>query len=103
MRSLQGPLTGLIMRPMTERLKKTTRLRRWRIEHDLSQQEVADLAGVDNTHWSKAERGLVDFAPLTRVRIARRLGVRVSDLFDVEPIEDEELTGDAPEQAVTEP
>jgi transcriptional regulator with XRE-family HTH domain len=74
------------MRPMEKRL--TNRLRQWRIEHDLSQQEVADLAGVDNTHWSRAERGLVDFAPLTRVRIARRLGVRVADLFDVDPVEE---------------
>jgi hypothetical protein len=33
---------------------------------------------------SRAERGERTFSPLAKVRIARALGVRVADLFDVE-------------------
>lgn len=56
------------------------------MDADLTQQEAADLAGVDVGHWSRAERGLVGFSIANRVRIARRLGCRVADIFEVETV-----------------
>lgn len=86
-------LTWSIVRPMNDRL--TTKLREWRIANDLTVQEVSDLTGVNIAHISRAERGLARFSPLRKVTIARRLGVRVADLFDVEPIDDDEQLQEA--------
>ena len=43
----------------------------------------------------RVERGQRQFAPLTRVRVARLLGVRVRDLFDVPELDDEEQAAEA--------
>jgi len=64
------------------------RLRLWRVESGLTQDEVADLSGLSKAYISRMERGEREPRPLTKVKIARRLGVQVSDLFDVEQIED---------------
>lgn len=66
-----------------------TRLRRWRIEKGYTQAEVADLTGLSVPMISRAEAGKRTIAPHTRVVVARRLGVRVADLFEVEPISEE--------------
>jgi transcriptional regulator with XRE-family HTH domain len=68
-------------------IQTTTRLRTWRERIGYSLQEVADLGGVDTAMLSRAERGLKSFSPATKVRLARRLGVRVADLFEVEELE----------------
>jgi transcriptional regulator with XRE-family HTH domain len=73
----------------TTRLKN--RLRLWRAANGLTQQEAADLTGFSESMWSRAERGERVFSPMAKVRIARALGVRVSDLF--EPEVDGELDG----------
>jgi transcriptional regulator with XRE-family HTH domain len=62
------------------------RLRQWRIDAGLSQDEVSDLTGVSKAMLSRVERGERELAPLTKVKVARRLGVRVADLFEVEEI-----------------
>jgi transcriptional regulator with XRE-family HTH domain len=67
---------------MSEYLKN--RLRRWRAANGLTLEEVADLTGFSAAMLSRAERGERTFSPLAKVRIARALGVRVADLFDVE-------------------
>ena len=54
--------------------------------------ECADLSGLSAPMWSRAERGERTFSPTTKVAIARRLGVPVRDLFDVEELE-EAVTG----------
>lgn len=64
------------------------RLRQWRIDEGLTIDEVADLTGYSVAMLSRAERGLRTFSPKARVTIARRLGVRVSELFEVEPLEE---------------
>ena len=64
----------------------TTRLREWRVENGWNQQEAADVAGITQSEWSKYERGVRHVPPRVRVQIARRLHVRVADLFDPEPI-----------------
>jgi len=62
----------------------TTRLRHWRETTGLTLDEVADLTGVSKPMLSRAERGERRLAPLTRVKVARRLGVPVRELFEVE-------------------
>lgn len=59
-------------------------LRQWRIGADLTLDDLEDLTGISKAMWSRVERGERTMAPLTRVRVARRLGVRVRDLFPVE-------------------
>lgn len=65
-----------------------SKLRRWRDDAGFSLSEIRDLTGVSPAHWSRVERGLRQLAPNTKVVVARRLGVAVGDLFDVEPIDE---------------
>ena len=64
-----------------------SRLRQWRVDNGLSLQELSDLTGLSVSGLSRLERGERQPRPLTRVKIARRLGVTVAELFEVEPIE----------------
>lgn len=64
------------------------RLRLWRADVGLTLGEVADLTGLSVAMLSLVERGQRELAPLTKVRVARRLGVPIRDLFDVEGLED---------------
>jgi transcriptional regulator with XRE-family HTH domain len=59
-------------------------LRLWRVKHGLTQQEVADLAGLSESFISRLESGDRKATPAIRVLIARALGVRIVDLFDVD-------------------
>lgn len=62
------------------------RLRQWRLEKGFLLEDVAGLTGVSIAMLSRVERGERQLKPETKVRIARRLGVRVADLFDVEEL-----------------
>ncbi len=62
------------------------RLRCWRIDTGLSLDELADLTGMSKSMLSRVERGERELAPLTKVRVARRLGVPVRDLFEIEEV-----------------
>ncbi len=64
-----------------------TKLKAWRLANELTLDEVADLIGYHKSFLSRAERGQRHFAPMTKVEISRRLGVRVRDLFEVEALE----------------
>lgn len=75
------------------RSNEPNRFRRWRIENGLTQDEVADLTGLSKTMVSRAERGYRGFAPLTKVQIARSLGVSISTLFEAQVLESEEAKG----------
>lgn len=48
----------------------------------LSQEALADAAGVDRSHMGKIERGERNVTTLRLVEIARALGVTVASLFD---------------------
>jgi len=72
---MTGPTTTAAM---------TTRLREWRVAAGFSLAEASGLTGISAAMWSRAERGERRFAPKTKVLIARRLGVAVSDLFEAE-------------------
>lgn len=63
---------------------EANRLRTWRREKGLSLADVASLTGVTPSMLSRVERGERRLAPLTRVAVARRLGVSVAALFDVD-------------------
>lgn len=63
-----------------------TKLRAWRTAQGYSLDEVAGLTGLSAPMLSRVETGKRHLAPRTRVVVARRLGVRLSDLFEVEPI-----------------
>lgn len=75
------------------------RLRTWRAENDVSLAEAADLTGFSEAHLSRIERGLRSPSPRARVVIARRLGARVGDLFDPEPVDDDLALEDGPDAA----
>jgi transcriptional regulator with XRE-family HTH domain len=49
---------------------------------DLSQEALADAAGLDRSHMGKIERGERNVTTLLLVEIARALGVSVASLFD---------------------
>ncbi len=68
---------------------ESTRLRLWRSNAGWSLQEVADVVGCSTSMLSRLERGQRNASPKLRVVMARRLGVAVGDLFEVELIEDD--------------
>jgi len=69
---------------------ESTRLRLWRSNAGWSLQEVADVVGCSTSMLSRLERGQRNASPKLRVVMARRLGVAVGDLFDVEPLDDDD-------------
>jgi len=58
----------------------------WRGDHGYTLEEVADLTGLSVPMLSRVERGQRSLKPATKVRVARRLGVPIRDLFDVEDL-----------------
>ncbi len=65
------------------------RFQTWREAHRLSLREVADLTGISLSMLSRIESGDRQPSALLKVRIARRLGAHISELFDTEPEEEE--------------
>lgn len=63
-----------------------TRLRQWRQAHGLSLEEVYGLSGISPAMLSRVERGQRELAPLTKVKLARSLGVPVRELFTAEDL-----------------
>lgn len=64
------------------------RLRLWRANAGLTLEETSDLTGISPAMLSLVERGKRQLAPMTRVRVARCLGVPIRELFDVEEVAD---------------
>ena len=60
----------------------------WRVNNDLSQQDMADLTGLSPAMISLVERGKRNLRPTTKAKVARRLGVPIAILFDVEPFDE---------------
>lgn len=56
-------------------------IRALRRERDLSQEALADLAGIDRSYMSSIERGLRNISVLNIARIAKALDVPVRDLL----------------------
>jgi transcriptional regulator with XRE-family HTH domain len=62
----------------------TCTFREWRQTAGLTLEEVSDLTGITISVLSRVERGQRNLRPMTKVRVARRLGVPISALFPVE-------------------
>ncbi len=63
-------------------LKKVgVRIRELRHQQGLSQEALADLAGIGRSYMSGIERGVRNCSTLHLLRLAKALGVRVGDLF----------------------
>lgn len=65
-----------------------TRLREWRHEAGYSLGEISDATGVSAAMLSRLETGKRKGSLRLKVLIARRLGVPLRDLFEVDSIED---------------
>lgn len=61
-----------------------SRLRQWRLDQDLTLEEVSALTGLSTAMLSRVERGQRQLAPLTKVQVSRRLGVPLRELFEAE-------------------
>ena len=72
-------------------VEPASRLHAWRIGHDLSLGELSDLTGMDPTSIWRIEQGQRNPSIRTKVLLARRLGVRIGDLFEVPPLEEAAL------------
>lgn len=66
---------------------RPSKLRLWRLRQGLTLREVADLTGLSTSMLSLVERDERNLAPMTKVRVARCLGVPVSELFEPEPVD----------------
>jgi transcriptional regulator with XRE-family HTH domain len=67
-----------------------TKLRSWRESAELSLGEVGGLTGVSIAMLSRLERGQRRASPKLKIQMARRLGVQIPDLFEVEPLVEED-------------
>lgn len=72
-----------------------TKFHQWREEVGWSLKEVAALTGLSESVLSRLERGQRNLRPATKVLVARRLGVSVGALFEVQGVEPEEVEGGA--------
>lgn len=59
------------------------RIREWRLRRELSQAEVARLAGITQASLSNYENGKRDLPLTTLLGVARALNVSVGDLLDL--------------------
>ena len=57
-----------------------TRVRELRLRNGLSQEALADLAGIGRSYMSGIERGVRNCSTLHLLRLAKALRVRVGDL-----------------------
>ncbi len=57
------------------------RIRELRQQQGLSQEALADVAGIGRSYQSGIERGVRNCSTLHLLRLAKALGVRVGDLF----------------------
>jgi transcriptional regulator with XRE-family HTH domain len=65
-----------------------SRLRDFRMATGWTLEEAAALVGCSATYLSRLERDQRTATPAMKVQIARRLGAKVGDLFDVVPLDD---------------
>ncbi|MHB8611205.1 MAG: helix-turn-helix domain-containing protein [Candidatus Dormibacteraceae bacterium] len=76
----------------------STRFGQWLAEADCSVTQAADLTGLSISMVSLLARGKRRASPRTMIKISRRLGVRVEELFDLPPVEEVDLAQLAGEQ-----
>jgi len=57
------------------------KVRELREKKDISQERLAELAGLDRTYISGIERGKRNVAVINIEKVAKALGVKIKDLF----------------------
>jgi transcriptional regulator with XRE-family HTH domain len=72
-----------IVRETSTRSDVGQRIREWRLRRELSQAEVARLAGITQASLSNYENGKRDLPLTTLLGVARALNVSVGDLLDL--------------------
>jgi transcriptional regulator with XRE-family HTH domain len=72
-----------IVRESSTRSDVGARIREWRLRRELSQAEVARLAGITQASLSNYENGKRDLPLTTLLGVARALNVSVGDLLDL--------------------
>ena len=72
-----------IVRESSTRSDVGQRIREWRLRRELSQAEVARLAGITQASLSNYENGKRDLPLTTLLGVARALNVSVGDLLDL--------------------
>ncbi|MSQ30975.1 MAG: XRE family transcriptional regulator [Dehalococcoidia bacterium] len=72
-----------IVRQSSTRSDVGQRLREWRLRRELSQAEVAHLAGITQASLSNYENGKRDLPLTTLLGVAGALNVSVGDLLDL--------------------
>lgn len=60
------------------------RIRALRLEGNLTQEEAAEIAKLDEKHWQDVEHARTNPTVATLVGIARALGTTLSELFEHE-------------------
>lgn len=78
----------------TSHPQPATKLAAWREAEGITLQEQSDLTGLSVSTLSRLERGMRKVRPATKVRIARRLGVPIRELFEVEELDEDEVVGE---------
>jgi transcriptional regulator with XRE-family HTH domain len=63
-------------------------IRAWREKRGLTQEEIAGLLGISASHLSRLENEERAVRPVVKVRVARALGAKVTDLFRAERVLD---------------
>lgn len=56
-------------------------LKTWRQMNGLTLEELADVSGFSVSTLSRVERGERQFDALSRIRLARAVGIRVREIF----------------------
>ena len=90
-----GKVSGLASQNRQDRryLKRLgLQVRVLRTARELTQDQLADLAGLDRTYISRVERGAHNITVLTLVRVAQALDVAPGELLD-SAAEDSRFTG----------
>lgn len=72
-----------IVRESSARSDVGQRIREWRLRRELSQSEVARLAGITQASLSNYENGKRDLPLSTLLGVAQALNVSVGDLLDL--------------------
>jgi len=70
--------------PNVEKDNTANKLRIWREQHDLTQEDIAALTGRSQGFISRLESGERNLPPLDRAKFARAVGASIRDLFDTE-------------------
>ena len=67
------------MKPVVKKFGK--RVRKLRLEHDLTQEALGDRAGLDMTYIGRIERGEQNTSVVASEMIAKGLGITLEQLF----------------------